>query len=97
MRSPSLRHSNDKFKTPLSPRSITSLGSLVKKMENVKKPKGRRLHDRCICCILSVESSNMWPAMGAVVVSFVVLLFQAFGVVRLSGFRVVWLFGLIFL
>jgi hypothetical protein len=37
----------------------------------------------------------MWPAMGVVVVSFVVLLFQAFGVVRLSGFRVVWFFGLV--
>jgi hypothetical protein len=30
----------DKFKIPLSPRSITMLGSLVKKMEKVKKPKG---------------------------------------------------------
>jgi hypothetical protein len=27
---------NDKFKTPLSPRSIRMLGSLVKKMEKVK-------------------------------------------------------------
>jgi hypothetical protein len=34
---------NDKFKTPLSPRSITSLGSLVKMMEKVKKPKGRKV------------------------------------------------------
>jgi hypothetical protein len=34
---------NDKFKTPLSPRSITMLGSLVKKMEKVKKPKGRKV------------------------------------------------------
>jgi hypothetical protein len=30
---------NDKFKTPFSPRSITMLGSLVKKMEKVKRPK----------------------------------------------------------
>jgi hypothetical protein len=34
---------NDKFKTPLSPRSITMFGSLVKKMERVKKPKGRNV------------------------------------------------------
>jgi hypothetical protein len=34
---------NDKFKTPLSPRSITMLGSLVKKMEKVKRPKGRKV------------------------------------------------------
>jgi hypothetical protein len=34
---------NDKFKTPLSPRSIMMLGSLVKKMEKVKKPKGRNV------------------------------------------------------
>jgi hypothetical protein len=34
---------NDKFKTPLSPRSITMLGSLAKKMEKVKKPKGRKV------------------------------------------------------
>jgi hypothetical protein len=31
---------SDKFKTPLSSGSITMLGSLVKKMEKVKKPKG---------------------------------------------------------
>jgi hypothetical protein len=30
---------SDKFKTSLSPGSITMLGSLVKKMEKVKKPK----------------------------------------------------------
>jgi hypothetical protein len=34
---------SDKFKTPLSPRAITMLGSLVKKMEKVKKPKGRKV------------------------------------------------------
>jgi hypothetical protein len=34
---------NDKFKTPLSPRSITMVGSLVKKMEKVKKPKVRKV------------------------------------------------------
>jgi hypothetical protein len=34
---------SDKFKTPLSPGSITMLGSLVKKMEKVKKPKGRKV------------------------------------------------------
>jgi hypothetical protein len=34
---------NDKFKTPLSPRSITMLVSLVKKIEKVKKPKGRKV------------------------------------------------------
>jgi hypothetical protein len=34
---------NDKFKTPLSPRSITMLRSLLKKMEKVKKPKGRKV------------------------------------------------------
>jgi hypothetical protein len=34
---------NDKFKTPLSPRSITMLGTLVKRMEKVKKPKGRKV------------------------------------------------------
>jgi hypothetical protein len=34
---------SDKFKTPLSPRSITMLGSLVKKMEKVKKPKERKV------------------------------------------------------
>jgi hypothetical protein len=34
---------NDKFKTPLSPRSITMLGSLVKKLEKVKRPKGRKV------------------------------------------------------
>jgi hypothetical protein len=34
---------NDKFKTPLSSRSIMILGSLVKKMENVKKHKGRKV------------------------------------------------------
>jgi hypothetical protein len=34
---------NDNFKTPLSPRSITMLDSLVKKMEKVKKPKGRKV------------------------------------------------------
>jgi hypothetical protein len=33
----------DKFKIPLSPRSFTMLGSLVKKMEKVKKPKGRKV------------------------------------------------------
>jgi hypothetical protein len=33
----------------------------------------------------------MWPAMGVVVVSFVVLLFRAFGVVRLSGFPINWI------
>jgi hypothetical protein len=33
----------DKFKSPLSPRSITMLGSLVEKMEKVKKPKGRKV------------------------------------------------------
>jgi hypothetical protein len=33
---------NDKFKTPLPPRSITMLGSLVK-MKKVKKPKGRKV------------------------------------------------------
>jgi hypothetical protein len=41
------------------------------------------------CCILCVESLKMWPAVGAVVVSFVVLLFRAFGVVSFSGFRVI--------
>jgi hypothetical protein len=34
---------NDKFKTPLSSWTITMLGSLVKKMEKVKKPKGRKV------------------------------------------------------
>jgi hypothetical protein len=34
---------SDKFKTPLSPRSITMLGFLVKKMEKVKKPKSRKV------------------------------------------------------
>jgi hypothetical protein len=34
---------SDKFKTPLSPGSIMMLGSLVKKMEKVKKPKGRKV------------------------------------------------------
>jgi hypothetical protein len=34
---------NDKFKTPLSPRSITSLGSLVKMMEKVKNSKDRKV------------------------------------------------------
>jgi hypothetical protein len=34
---------NDKFKTPLSARYITMLGSLVKKMEKVKNPKGRKV------------------------------------------------------
>jgi hypothetical protein len=34
---------NDKFKTSLSPRSITMLDSLVKKMEKVKKPKERKV------------------------------------------------------
>jgi hypothetical protein len=34
---------SDKFKTPLSPRSITMLGSLVKNMEKVEKPKGRKV------------------------------------------------------
>jgi hypothetical protein len=34
---------NDKFKTPLSPRSITMLDSLVKKMKKVKKPKDRKV------------------------------------------------------
>lgn len=33
----------DKFKTPLSPRSITMLGSLVNNMEKVKMPKGRKV------------------------------------------------------
>jgi uncharacterized protein YggL (DUF469 family) len=33
----------DKFKTPLSPRSITMLGSLVKNVEKVKKPKGNKV------------------------------------------------------
>jgi hypothetical protein len=42
-------------------------------------------------------SSKLWPAVDAVVVSFVVLLFRAFGVVSLSGFRVVWFFDLVFL
>jgi hypothetical protein len=37
---------NNKFKTPLSPRSIMMLGSLVKKMEKVKKPKGRKVDSR---------------------------------------------------
>jgi hypothetical protein len=39
-----------------------------------------RLHDRCICCILCVELSKLWQAMGAFVVSLVVLLFQSLGV-----------------
>jgi hypothetical protein len=34
---------NDKFRTPLSPWSITMLDSLMKKMEKVKKPKGRKV------------------------------------------------------
>jgi hypothetical protein len=34
---------SDKFKTPLSSGSITMLGSLVKKMEKVKKPKVRKV------------------------------------------------------
>jgi hypothetical protein len=34
---------SDKFKTPLSPQSIVMLGSLVKKMEKVKRPKGRKV------------------------------------------------------
>jgi hypothetical protein len=34
---------NDKFNTPLSPRSIMMLGSLAKKMEKVTKPKGRNV------------------------------------------------------
>ena len=33
----------DKFKTPLLPRSITMLASLVKNLEKVKKPKGRKV------------------------------------------------------
>lgn len=33
----------DKFKTPLSPRSITMLGSIVKNVEKVKKPKGNKV------------------------------------------------------
>jgi hypothetical protein len=33
----------DKFKTPLSPRSIAMLGSLVKNVEKVKKPKGNKV------------------------------------------------------
>jgi hypothetical protein len=37
---------NDKFKTPLLPRSIMMLGSLVKKMEKVKKPKGRKVNSK---------------------------------------------------
>jgi hypothetical protein len=37
---------NDKFKTPLSPRSIMMLGSLVKKMEKVKKSKGRKVNSK---------------------------------------------------
>jgi hypothetical protein len=39
----SLAAFNDKFKTPLSPRSIMMLGSLVKKMEKVKKPKDKNV------------------------------------------------------
>jgi hypothetical protein len=34
----------DKFKTALSPQSITMLSSLVKKMEKVKRPKGRKVN-----------------------------------------------------
>jgi hypothetical protein len=34
---------SDKFKTSLSPLSITMLCSLVKKMETVKKPKSRKV------------------------------------------------------
>jgi hypothetical protein len=34
---------NDKFKTPLSPRSIAMLDSFVKKMEKVKIPKAESL------------------------------------------------------
>jgi hypothetical protein len=34
---------NDKFKTPLSHRSIIMLGSLVNKMEKVKKLKGKKI------------------------------------------------------
>jgi hypothetical protein len=34
---------NDKFKNPLTPRSIAMLGSLVKKMEKVKEPKCRKI------------------------------------------------------
>ncbi|KAM0861349.1 hypothetical protein ACQ4PT_045943 [Festuca glaucescens] len=33
----------DKFKTPLSPRSIAMFGSLVKNVEKVKKPKGNKV------------------------------------------------------
>jgi hypothetical protein len=33
----------DKFKTPLSPRSIMMFGPLVKKMEKVKRPKDRNI------------------------------------------------------
>jgi hypothetical protein len=37
---------NDKFKNPLTPRSIAMLGSLVKKMEKVKEPKGRKINTK---------------------------------------------------
>jgi hypothetical protein len=37
----------------------------------------------------------MWPVVGVVVVSIVVLLFWVFRVVSLSGFRVVWFFYLV--
>jgi hypothetical protein len=88
---------NDKFKTPLSPRSITMVGSLVKKMEKVKKPKGRKtlrrrrrvgLHDRCNCYIFCVESSYLWLVVGAMVFSLA-LLFRALGVVLMLVFLVV--------
>jgi hypothetical protein len=53
---------NDKFKNPLTPRSIAMLGSLVKKMEKVKEPKGRKIDTKkktteSNCRILCVESS----------------------------------------
>jgi hypothetical protein len=37
---------NEKFKTPLSSRSIMMLGSLVTKIEKVKKPKGRKVDSK---------------------------------------------------
>jgi hypothetical protein len=55
--------------------------------EERSPPRTRRLrlHDRCICCIRRVELSKLWLAVGAFVVSLVVLLlFQSLGVVRFT-------------
>jgi hypothetical protein len=75
---------NDKFSTPLSHRSIMMLGSLVKKMEKVKKPKDRKVDSKEKATEITGLAHLLHPRCGIVknvagvsafVFSLVVLLF----------------------